>query len=449
MIGQLLDGRYQIVQDLSGGGFGLTYVAEDTKRPGNPRCVVKQLRPPSQDPNTLRVCRHLFKKEAETLERLGQHNQIPQLLADIEEYQEFYLVQEFIPGYPLASELVVGQALPENQVINLLTEVLEILVFVHGQGVIHRDIKPANLMRRQPDGKIVMIDFGAVKEIATQVVNSQGQITSTVAIGTPGYMPIEQFHSNPQFNSDIYALGVVGIQALTGLPANDLSRLRDPKNPSTGEIVWRHRAQVSPELAKIIEKMVRFDCRQRYQSATEVLTDLRNLINQQKTRPRSTQLSQPRKKLWLTLAGIAGSIVVSILGLGFYGAKLIGDAEELYKQGEEKYEQGDYKAAVDDFTRAIQLYSDYAQAYNRRGDAFHNLEKYQEASEDYTQAIQLNPNDAGAYYDRGFAFYALGKYKEAVEDYNLSIELNSNDANAFYGRGLARSSTGEDRKSVV
>lgn len=154
--------------------------------------------------------------------------------------------------------------MPENQVISLLIEVLEILVFVHGQGVIHRDIKPANLMRRHPDGKIVLIDFGAVKEITTQMVNSQGQRISTVAIGTPGYMPIEQFHGNTQFNSDIYALGMVGIQALTGLLADDLSRLQSPNNPSTGELVWHHRAQVSPELANIIDKMVRFDYRQRY-----------------------------------------------------------------------------------------------------------------------------------------------------------------------------------------
>lgn len=150
-------------------------------------------------------------------------------------------------------------------------------------------------MRRQTDGKIFLIDFGAVKQVTTQVVNSQGQITSTVAVGTPSYMLLEQFHGNPQFNSDIYALGVVGIQALTGLLADDISRLRNPNNPSTGEILWRHRAQVSPQLANIVDRMVSIDCRQRYQSAAQVLTELKQLI------PSPTQQSQPTSPLMLIL----------------------------------------------------------------------------------------------------------------------------------------------------
>lgn len=162
MIGQILDGRYHIVQMLGGGAFGQTFLAKDMKRPGYPSCVVKQLRYIGNNPQGLQIARRLFKKEAEALEKLGQHDQIPTLLADLEENQEFYLVQQFIPGHSLIMEIVPGQPWTEEQVINLLKEVLQILVFVHGQGVIHRDIKPANLMRRSGDGKIVLIDFGAV-----------------------------------------------------------------------------------------------------------------------------------------------------------------------------------------------------------------------------------------------------------------------------------------------
>ncbi|MBD2507411.1 hypothetical protein H6G91_09035 [Nostoc muscorum FACHB-395] len=81
--------------------------------------------------------------------------------------------------------------------------------------MIHRNIKPANIRRRASDNKIVLIDFGAVKQISTQMPNSQGQTTFTVAIGTHGYMPSEQANRTLQLSSDIYAVGIIGIQALT------------------------------------------------------------------------------------------------------------------------------------------------------------------------------------------------------------------------------------------
>ncbi len=272
MIGQLLDRRYRITEVLGSAEFGQLYLAKDTRRPGHPECFVKHLRPATNDPKVLENTRRLFDKEAEMLEKLGQHDQIPQLFAYFEENHEFYLVEEFVPGHSLASEILPGKPLSETQVTNLLKEVLEILVFVHGHGVIHRDIKPSNLIRRHPDGKLVLIDFGAVKEIGSQM--AQGPMPPTVRVGTLEYMPIEQFQYNPQYNSDLYALGTIAIQALTGLPVYDLPKLRDAKNPTKGEIFWRHLAVVTPELADILDKMVRHDYKTRYQSAGEVIADL-------------------------------------------------------------------------------------------------------------------------------------------------------------------------------
>lgn len=193
MLGKLLDGRYRVIQVLSSGGFGETYIAEDTRRPGNPKCVVKHLKPASNDPNNLQIAQRLFKREAEILEKLGNHNQIPQLLAYFDDNQEFYLVQQFIVGHPLTPELPPGQRWTPNQVIQMLEDVLGVLDFIHADGVIHRDIKPDNLIRRHQDTRLVLIDFGAVKQVRTQLNTIQGQVTSTVAIGTPGYMPAEQW----------------------------------------------------------------------------------------------------------------------------------------------------------------------------------------------------------------------------------------------------------------
>lgn len=275
MIGQLLDGRYQIIRALRGGGFGQTYVAQDTRRPGNPTCVVKHLKPATSDPNFLQTARRLFQSEAESLEQLGNHNQIPRLLAFFEENQEFFLVQEFIEGHPLTSELPEGQRWSEVQVIQMLKEVLEILVFVHGHGVIHRDIKPDNLIRRQQDQRLVLLDFGAVKQIRTQLVTTgQGQISATVAIGTPGYMPTEQGQGKPRPNSDIYAVGMIGIQALTGIYPHQLQ-----EDLNTGELVWQHLVTASPGLVAVLEKMTRYHFKDRYQSAVETLQVLNNLTD--------------------------------------------------------------------------------------------------------------------------------------------------------------------------
>ncbi len=221
----------------------------------------------------LQLARRLFNREAQTLEKLGNHDQIPQLLAYFEEEGEFYLVQEFIRGRPLSSELSLpGRQLPEARVVAILQDLLQILEFVHAQGVIHRDIKPSNIIWRESDDKLVLIDFGAVK--ISDPIEEEEQNSATVGIGTKGYMPSEQSSGKPRPNSDIYAVGMIGIQALTGLFP---SKLREREDPRTGEIVWREKARVSQALADILDKMVRYDYRKRYETAVEVLRDLKEL----------------------------------------------------------------------------------------------------------------------------------------------------------------------------
>jgi CHASE2 domain-containing sensor protein/tRNA A-37 threonylcarbamoyl transferase component Bud32 len=280
MLGTLLNGRYRIVRVLGSGGFGQAYVAEDTQHPARVFCVVKQFKPARQDSNFLEIARRLFFGEAATLRKLGSHDQIPALIDDFEENREFYLVQEYIEGQTLSDELAAQGRLSEPEVITLLQDLLEVLEFVHQNHVIHRDIKPSNLIRRQRDRKFVLIDFGAVKEIQTQltvpdlatnatVPHPSGATNYTVAIGTHGYGPSEQLMGKPRYNSDLYALGMTAIQALTGLQPSQL-----PTHPETAEVVWRDEANVSPQLADILDRMVRYHFNQRFQSAQEVLRAL-------------------------------------------------------------------------------------------------------------------------------------------------------------------------------
>ncbi|MEH2447625.1 MAG: serine/threonine-protein kinase [Nostoc sp.] len=275
--GKVLAQRYKIVKVLGSGGFSETYIAIDTQRPGNPRCVVKQLKPASTKPEALQLARRLFNSEAQTLEKLGTHSQIPQLLAYFEEDEEFYLVQEQIIGHPLNQELPTGRAIEEVAVIKIVRDLLQTLIFVHKNNVIHRDIKPSNIIRRHSDGKLVLIDFGAVKEVSTKQLDHQEQIPFTIGIGTQGYAPSEQCFGRPQYSSDIYAVGMVGIKALTGIAPRELNRDGD------GEIKWsdayggKLRSQVSHSLAQILSKMVLEDFKERYQSASEAFEDLEAL----------------------------------------------------------------------------------------------------------------------------------------------------------------------------
>lgn len=269
-----LGGRYKVISQLAAGGFGQTFVAHDLHMPGQPQCVVKQLKPQVSDVEGLQTARRLFDTEAQVLYNLGNHDQIPRLLAHFEDNQEFYLAQQLIEGAPLTEELASGQAWPEAKVIALLQDLLNVLSFVHQQQVIHRDIKPSNLIRRRRDGRIVLIDFGAVKQVSTQMINSKtGRTNMTISIGTHGYMPKEQLLGNPRFSSDVYAVGMIGIQALTGVHPRLL-----PEDGNTGEVVWHDRIQqVSPEFISILDRMVRYEFRARYVSAIDALQALRSL----------------------------------------------------------------------------------------------------------------------------------------------------------------------------
>ncbi len=265
--------RYRIIKEIASGGFGKTYLAEDLESVQSSFCVVKKLQVQFSGNSAWQEnIKRRFANEAIVQRRLGNHQQIPQLLAYFEENQQFYLVQEFIDGEELKSE-VERQPLTEIQTIALLQDVLSILDFVHKTNVIHRDIKPSNLIRRKLDGKFVLIDFGAVKELCTLVLDSQEQQDRTQMVGTQGYMSPEQMAGKPTFASDIYALGRTAIYALTGRSPLEL------EDPSTGQLLnWRQHCQVSPELAAILDKMCSPRYAQRYHSVVEVFEDLEVLL---------------------------------------------------------------------------------------------------------------------------------------------------------------------------
>ncbi len=267
--GDVIGTHFTIIKKLGNGTFGHTYLAQNTQVVGDQNCVVKHLHLNIYDSNGRELCRKLFEREAETLQKLARNNpHIPLLIAYFEENGEFYLVQEYIEGNTLTNELHLGQKLPEDQVIKMLIELLEIVAYLHNNKVIHRDIKPDNIMRRTPDNYLILIDFGAVKQ-----VSSQGQNRGTI-IGTQGYMPSEQAMGNTQYSSDIYAIGIIAIQALTGFDPVTISQQIDQE-----ALDLKNQANISNNFAQILTKMVAKNYQDRFPTAQEVLNAIKQIKN--------------------------------------------------------------------------------------------------------------------------------------------------------------------------
>nr|RNJ70431.1 MAG: hypothetical protein EDM05_04695 [Leptolyngbya sp. IPPAS B-1204] len=265
----LLRGRYQAVQLLGQGGFGRTYLALDEDRLKS-RCVIKQFSPQVQGTKSLEKAVRLFNQEAVRLHELGEHTQIPALLAYFEQDGYLYLVQQFIEGQSLLQEMKQHGAFNERQIRDVLADVLPILRFVHRHQVIHRDITPMNILRRQTDDRLMLIDFGVAKQIREEAAGEVG-----TRIGTEGYAPMEQFRGGKAYPaSDLYSLGATCLHLMTETRPDNLY---DPLN---GRWVWRDYLQhekgvvVSDQLAHILDNMLRDLVNERYQSADEVMRDL-------------------------------------------------------------------------------------------------------------------------------------------------------------------------------
>ena len=262
-----LNKRYQPLGILGKGGFGATFGAADLSLPGNPICVVKQLRPASDDPQVYKMAKELFEREAETLGKVGNHPQVPRLLDFFEQNKEFYLVQEYVKGYNLHQEVKKKGPFTEAGIKQFLTELLPIQEYIHSQKVIHRDIKPANLIRSQKDSKLVLIDFGAVKnQVNSMVANNTQTAFTAFAEGTAGFAPPEQMAMRPVYASDIYAVGVTCVYLLTAKTPKDIGC-----DPETGEIAWEPYVDISDSLAKVLKKMLEVSVKHRYKSAEQVL----------------------------------------------------------------------------------------------------------------------------------------------------------------------------------
>ncbi|OCR00248.1 hypothetical protein BCD67_24905 [Oscillatoriales cyanobacterium USR001] len=313
--------RYRSIKMIGQGGFGRTFLAVDENSPGRLFRVIKQFYP--QDPATLNKNRinvsnptiagaraieklpEIFRQEIERLEQLGSHSQIPALVDSFEQDSFLYLVQEFFDGDNLATELKQQGAFSEAKILELLSDLLPVLKFIHDNNVIHRDIKPENIIRRKDNQQVVLVDFGASKLVTGRLhINN-----ATANIGTTGYIAPEQSMGIQSFASDFYSLGITCICLITKKTPSELF------NSGTNSWDWRHHLtkDVSEGLSKILDKLLKPAVNERYQSASEVLKDLATLSLSGNQQLQSPTVSPGSKNLtiWEKAGIIAGVIVAA------------------------------------------------------------------------------------------------------------------------------------------
>ncbi|MEM9266136.1 MAG: serine/threonine-protein kinase [Cyanobacteria bacterium P01_F01_bin.13] len=272
-VGALLQNRYRIVRLLGQGGFGRTYLTKDQGR-FDEDCVIKEFMPVEGGDRFSSKAAQLFQREAEILYQIS-HPQIPQFRATFEQDQRLFLVQDHIEGltYREILQQRPGQAFSETEIRAFLGQLLPVLAHIHAKGIIHRDISPDNIILRRSDQKPVLIDFGVVKEVVTRLQSGSTAVQATT-VGKAGYAPSEQLQSGRAYpSSDLYALTVTVLVLLTGKEPHELF------DDTTLSWQWRPFAQVSDQLAAVLDKALSYRPSDRYQSVSEMTQALQGGVS--------------------------------------------------------------------------------------------------------------------------------------------------------------------------
>ena len=479
----LLGGRYQFINILGLETNDATYLVKDTHIEGHPNCVIKRLPLSGEGLRMPQFTRKLLRKKAESLQRMGHHGQIPRILAYFEEDDYFCLVEEFIPGRALSLILKSRQSLPETVVIQLIKELLKILVVVHSWGLIHRCITPDNVIQRQTDGKLVLTGLGIFREINSQGNRLQDSVTQPQVNEQQVYASLEHLLGKRHFNGDIYAVGMIGIQALTGLSTAELAKLRNGwrQNGSTASarFHWNYYVSVSSGLEEILNKMVHEDTARRYQTAAEALDAIRQLIGvsgenipaQQDSRPQSSVAAAESSTLTprsvqpsdVNVASTpkppqspsAVKPVVQPADSNLEAKKLEAKKlESTQNKAKKPYRHWPLTiglmllfamAAVIIVARIPQ--QTVAYFYRYYGEESFTQGNYQEAIAHYSKTLTHNENGY-VYFKRGLAHHNMDNLREAQEDFSQAIQLDPGLDSAYYYRGNIRFQFG-DRQGAL
>ncbi|MEA5468679.1 serine/threonine-protein kinase, partial [Spirulina sp. 06S082] len=292
--------RYRVIKELAqSSSLGQTYLVEDLQS-SNARFALKEFTFTLRTPDVFAKAEQLFAREADILYRLD-HAQILKVhhLTCFQDGErgKVLLVQDYIEGQTLRSLLdarwIQGRKFSETEGLRLLYQLASVLNYIHSMGVIHRHISPENILFRQGDGRLILGDFGGIAQVLATLSVELGDPTTTplpTPLGKPGYAPPEQLQKGIIFTySDLYAIAATVAVMLTG---KEPLQLIDPK---TGEWDWRGQVKISAQFNTILQKMLAKNPGDRYHSAYDVISALREI-------PRSSLAPSKGKQSAATVA---------------------------------------------------------------------------------------------------------------------------------------------------
>ena len=443
---QTIGGRYAITGYLGGHGGVESYVADNLHRQYQSPCLVKQIELSDIRQDSKIKIERRYAEELSILERLGYHEQIPQLWDHFTENDEFYLVQEYITGENLAQK-IANRDLAVGEVMQILESALVVLNFVHQNRIIHRNLKPSNLLIRAAAG-VMITDFGIIKDI-----QNLPPITADTSLEQQNYCSPEQIAGRPTISSDLYALGMSMVEALTFIPPSKF-----PRDPKTGKLLWQDDRDlgIDRRLVKIIDRMIDLDLGQRYQSAEKILTDLRKInvhtLEQSSAKPtavdripkygRRSGLKISKSALIVGLLGI-----VCVLGSIEFAFPTLRPLYHWYRGQKQLPSQP--QSALAAFTQAIDIKPQSSLAWSGRGDALFALERYSEAVEAYGEAGELNPDEFGNWLQQGDSFDQLEQFSKAIAAYDRALELERNNGKLYNHKGQVLYKLGDYQSALA
>ncbi|GAB4276651.1 MAG: hypothetical protein Fur0025_01980 [Oscillatoriaceae cyanobacterium] len=458
--GLLLQNRYLVIQKLGEGGFGTTFAVSDT---GTPK-VLKVLL------NNYPKAVSLFQREAEVLQRLD-HPGIPKVEPD--GYFTFEpgdnaeplhcLVMEKIEGQNLQEWLLENQPISQKQAIDWLKQLAQILHQVHEQQYFHRDIKPSNIMLK-PDGQLVLIDFGAVRELTETYWRKVAQKDVTGMISA-GYTPPEQYDGKAEIRSDFFALGRTFVHLMTGKHPIDVSR-----DSETGALIWRESAkQVSESLADLIDCLMAPFPGQRPENALVILQRLESLVGNTalvtpselvKIHWQNSSTSQLRRRQFIRKNLKWAALLLLWIGSTLWMASPQ-IAVVLNEKGAQHYSENEYNVAEWYFRGALILQPGMGTARYNLGAACNKQNKYDcvrsqhliTAKDGDDNAASLALNDLGRLSimidkDYDAALKWLWQGLERAKSAEVQSDLHKNIGWVYWSKGDAAKAEPELEKAI-
>ena len=485
MIGQTVS-HYRILEKLGEGGMGVVYLAEDTHLG---RSVAIKFPSLTSDEHNFRA---RFLREARSVSTLSHQH-----IAAIYDYGETklgendkghpFIVMELVKGESL-SDLMNEGALTLKRAVEIVADVAEALSEAHRHGIIHRDIKPSNVLINER-GVVKVLDFGLAKQLREESHVSTDPDARTLlatrtrsgaVLGTPLYLSPEQAKGEEiDTRSDLFALGALLSECITGRPAFAGSGILEiagqvihvnPQPPSTIN------PRVTPELDRITMKALAKKREERYQSAQEMLADLResqaalgeeDALRTQRLTPQKTAhqsafmsiqntLRRPTLSLGLLL------IVLAVAGLSVWAFmrwrsrapyKPIAAAERWYERGTRALGDGSYYQASKAFEQAITADDNYALAHARYAEALMELDYVDKAKDELLRVSAIAPDrsvlpELDALYLDAVTAMVRRDFAHAVTAYEEIARRTPNEPQVYVDLGRAYENNEETKKAI-